>query len=124
MSATRLRGGHLESPHTDQADRGAGQRPDPSTKEGPAQACGRTPSKATLYKAVLHHAGNDLLRAYLETLGVYVSLLNGCGYCVGHHLAGLRRLLDDPARADASAPRSLTTRPSGPSRAASRPAEC
>lgn len=54
-----------------------------------------------LYKSVLHHAGNALPRSYLETLGVYVSLLNGCRYCVEHHMAGLRRLLDDPARADA-----------------------
>ena len=51
-----------------------------------------------LYKAVLHQAGNSLPRAYLETLGVYVSALNGCAYCVDHHLAGLGRLLDDPAR--------------------------
>ncbi len=45
-----------------------------------------------LYKSVLHHTGNSLPRSLLETLGVYVSLLNGCGYCVEHHYAGLRRL--------------------------------
>lgn len=54
-----------------------------------------------LYKSVLHHSANVLPRSYLETLGVYVSLLNGCRYCVDHHLAGLRRLLKGPARADA-----------------------
>jgi uncharacterized peroxidase-related enzyme len=54
-----------------------------------------------LYKAVLHHARNQLPRSFLETIGVQVSLLNGCGYCVEHHWAGLRRLLDDDARADA-----------------------
>ena len=53
-----------------------------------------------LYKAVLHHARNQLPRAFLEAIGVQVSLLNGCAYCVEHHWAGLRRLLDDDARAD------------------------
>ena len=32
---------------------------------------------------------------FLETLGVWVSGLNGCAYCVDHHSAGLRRLLGD-----------------------------
>lgn len=54
-----------------------------------------------LYKNVLHHSGNRLPKWLLETLGVYVSLLNGCAYCVEHHLAGLRRLLGDDARARA-----------------------
>ena len=51
-----------------------------------------------LYKNVLHHRGNKLPVWLLETVGVYVSLLNGCDYCVAHHLAGLRRLLQDDAR--------------------------
>ena len=54
-----------------------------------------------LYKSVLHHARNVLPRWLLETAGVYVSLLNGCGYCVEHHHAGLRRLLADDERAAA-----------------------
>lgn len=54
-----------------------------------------------LYKAVLHHRGDQLPRWLLEAVGVYVSLLNGCAYCVDHHHAGLRRLLGDDARADA-----------------------
>jgi len=54
-----------------------------------------------LYKNVLHHSGNTLPKWFLEVLGVYVSLLNGCGYCVQHHFAGLRRLLDDETRAEA-----------------------
>ena len=37
----------------------------------------------------------------LELTGVYVSLLNVCGYCVEHHFNGLKRLLRDDARADA-----------------------
>ncbi len=53
-----------------------------------------------LYKAVLHHFRNTLSKAYLETIGVYVSLLNGCDYCVRHHAAGLERLLNDEARFD------------------------
>ncbi len=52
-----------------------------------------------LYKAVLHHYGNAIAKETLEALGVYVSLLNGCGYCVAHHSAGLARLLRDEARA-------------------------
>jgi uncharacterized peroxidase-related enzyme len=51
-----------------------------------------------LYKSVLHHARNRLERWLLEALGVYVSLLNGCGYCVEHHFTGMCRLLGDDAR--------------------------
>jgi uncharacterized peroxidase-related enzyme len=52
-----------------------------------------------LYKHVLHHSSNMLEKSYLETIGVYVSMLNDCAYCVEHHFAGLTRLLDDEARA-------------------------
>lgn len=52
-----------------------------------------------LYKNVLHNSRNRLDKAYLETVGVYVSLLNRCDYCVEHHFAGLCRLLRDDARA-------------------------
>jgi uncharacterized peroxidase-related enzyme len=51
-----------------------------------------------LYKYVLHHPRNTVPKWYLETIGVYVSLLNECHYCVDHHYAGLLRLLDDDAR--------------------------
>ncbi|MBA2400112.1 MAG: alkylhydroperoxidase [Bradyrhizobium sp.] len=54
-----------------------------------------------LYKYVLHHAGNTVPKWFLETLGVHVSLLNACAYCVEHHFSGLRRLLADDARASA-----------------------
>jgi len=54
-----------------------------------------------LYKYVLHHNGNALPKWLLEALGVYVSRLNDCAYCVEHHFAGLQRLLKDPARAQA-----------------------
>lgn len=52
-----------------------------------------------LYKHVLHHGANKVPKWFLETLGVWVSGLNGCGYCVEHHFAGLCRLLGDDARA-------------------------
>jgi len=53
----------------------------------------------TLYKYVLHHPRNTLSKSYLETIGVYVSMLNDCNYCVEHHFAGLARLLADEQRA-------------------------
>ena len=48
-----------------------------------------------LYKSVLHHSGNQLSKWYLESIGVYVSMLNGCHYCIEHHAEGLRKLLDN-----------------------------
>ncbi|HHM21330.1 MAG TPA: alkylhydroperoxidase [Bacteroidetes bacterium] len=53
-----------------------------------------------LYKNVLHHFHNTLPKWYLETIGVLVSLLNKCDYCVQHHFHGLKRLLQNDARAD------------------------
>ncbi|NQU48115.1 MAG: peroxidase-related enzyme [Planctomycetes bacterium] len=46
-----------------------------------------------LYKSVLHHSKNKVPRETLELLGVWVSWLNGCDYCVDHHFAGLCKLL-------------------------------
>lgn len=54
-----------------------------------------------LYKAVLHHSGNTLPKWYLEVLGVFVSRLNKCDYCVDHHSAGLQRLLADDSKYNA-----------------------
>lgn len=51
-----------------------------------------------LYKNVLHHTGNQVPKWFLEVLGVWVSSLNDCGYCVEHHFAGLQRLLGDETR--------------------------
>ena len=51
-----------------------------------------------LYKNVLHHTRNTVPAEFMEVLGVYVSLLNGCDYCVQHHLEGLKRLLKDEER--------------------------
>ena len=53
-----------------------------------------------IYKYVLHHKDNTVPKWFLETLGVWVSSLNACSYCVEHHFAGLKRLLRDDARAD------------------------
>lgn len=54
-----------------------------------------------LYKNVLHHADNTIPKWFLEVLGVWVSSLNGCDYCVQHHFGGLQRLLGDDVRANA-----------------------
>jgi len=52
-----------------------------------------------IYKYVLHHSGNTVPKWFLETLGVWVSSLNQCGYCVDHHFSGLQRLLQDDEKA-------------------------
>lgn len=54
----------------------------------------------SLYKNVLHNSNNTLPKWYLELLGVYVSQLNQCDYCVQHHFAGLKRLLRQDDWAD------------------------
>jgi uncharacterized peroxidase-related enzyme len=64
----------------------------PSTLEG----------HMSLYKAVLHHPANQLPAWFREALGVFVSQLNKCQYCVDHHAAGMRRLIADEQRADAT----------------------
>lgn len=51
-----------------------------------------------IYKNVLHHPRNTLPKWLLEAVGVYVSLLNNCEYCVEHHFIGLCRLLDNDPR--------------------------
>lgn len=53
----------------------------------------------TLYKSVLHNSNNTLPKWYLEAIGVYTSYLNGCDYCVTHHLEGFTRLINDPPKA-------------------------
>ena len=52
-----------------------------------------------IYKYVLHHRDNTIDKWFLETLGVLVSTLNKCEYCVEHHFAGLKRLLNDDKKA-------------------------
>ena len=53
-----------------------------------------------LYKNVLHNSNNKLPKWYLESIGVYVSYLNRCNYCVEHHFSGLKRLLNDDDKAN------------------------
>ena len=53
-----------------------------------------------LYKYVLHHRDNTIDKWFLETIGVWVSTLNKCEYCVKHHFAGLKRLLADDKKAE------------------------
>jgi uncharacterized peroxidase-related enzyme len=53
-----------------------------------------------IYKNVLHHTGNKLPKWYLEAIGVYVSLLNECGYCVQHHFEGLALELGNASKAE------------------------
>ena len=52
-----------------------------------------------IYKYVLHHRDNTIDKWFLETLGVWISTLNKCEYCVEHHFAGLKRLLNDDEKA-------------------------
>ncbi|MEX1109310.1 MAG: peroxidase-related enzyme [Dongiaceae bacterium] len=52
-----------------------------------------------LYKNVLYHSGNKLPSWFLESIGAYVSVLNGCTYCTAHHFEGLIRLIKDHNRA-------------------------
>lgn len=53
-----------------------------------------------LYKSVLHHNANALPRWLLELVGVYVSRLNACDYCVKHHREGLAKALGDRGQAE------------------------
>jgi len=53
-----------------------------------------------MYKYVLHHNGNTFPKWYLETIGVYVSILNDCHYCVEHHYQGMKRLVNDDDRSE------------------------
>ena len=52
-----------------------------------------------LYKNVLHHTGNTVPKWFLECIGVWVSILNRCDYCVEHHYAGMRKLMGDDDKA-------------------------
>lgn len=54
----------------------------------------------SLYKHVLHNTANETPRWLLEALGLYVSILNGCSYCIEHHYQGMHDLLQDVARAE------------------------
>lgn len=55
----------------------------------------------TVYKHVLHHPKNTIDKWFLECIGVYVSMLNQCDYCVDHHHSGMSRLIENQERSDA-----------------------
>ncbi|MGW9686148.1 carboxymuconolactone decarboxylase family protein [Flagellimonas sp. 2504JD1-5] len=54
----------------------------------------------TLYKNVLHNSNNELPKWYLEAIGVYVSFLNKCDYCVKHHFEGFKKLLNEDEKSE------------------------
>lgn len=54
----------------------------------------------SLYKNVLHNSNNTLPKWFLETIGVYVSILNKCDYCINHHFEGLKRLIDNDEKSN------------------------
>jgi len=54
----------------------------------------------TLYKYTIHHPKNTIDKWFLECIGVYVSMLNHCHYCVDHHFSGMSRLLNDQNKAN------------------------
>jgi uncharacterized peroxidase-related enzyme len=55
----------------------------------------------TIYQNVLHHSGNTIPKWFLEAIGVWVSSLNTCSYCVDHHFGGMTRLVGDDAKSAA-----------------------
>lgn len=54
----------------------------------------------SLYKNVLHNSNNTLPKWYLESIGVYVSFLNNCDYCVSNHFEGFKRLIKDDEKSN------------------------
>ena len=48
-----------------------------------------------LYRSVMHHSANTLPKPLRESIGLYVSLLNKCVYCIAHHKAALEQLIND-----------------------------
>ena len=54
----------------------------------------------SLYKNTLHHSNNTFPNWLLELLGTYTSYINKCEYCYEHHFAGMKRFLNNDAKAD------------------------
>ncbi len=50
---------------------------------------------ATLYRAVLHDDSNRIPKWLQETIGSYVSMLNGCEYSLANHWKNARDLIAD-----------------------------
>ena len=56
-------------------------------------------SHLSLYQSVLHHPDNEVPRWLLEAIGVLVSSINSCQYCLDHHFEGMSRAFGDRIRA-------------------------
>ena len=56
-------------------------------------------SHLSLYQSVLHHPDNEVPRWLLEAIGVLVSSINSCQYCLNHHFEGMSRAFGDRIRA-------------------------
>lgn len=54
----------------------------------------------SLYRSVLHNPDIILPLWFLETVGVYTSLLNNCDYSFIHHCHNMRKLLEDDERSN------------------------
>ncbi len=54
-----------------------------------------------LYRAALHDDANTLPEWLQETIGSYVSMINGCAYSFSNHWKNARHLISDDDRADA-----------------------
>lgn len=48
----------------------------------------------SLYRNVMHHPANNFKTWWVETVAVYVSLLNQCQYCINHHATNLEQVTD------------------------------
>lgn len=57
-------------------------------------------SHLSIYKATLHSKPNALSPRERELVGICVSLLNECDYCVNHHTASLGRHVGDQSLAE------------------------
>ncbi|MGF1762012.1 carboxymuconolactone decarboxylase family protein [Aliivibrio kagoshimensis] len=47
----------------------------------------------TFSKQLLHHPMNTIPAWFLESIGIYVSYLNGCDYCFEYHYKEMKRVL-------------------------------
>lgn len=54
-----------------------------------------------LYRAILHDESNTVPEWFQETVGAYVSMINGGSYSYANHWANARHLIGDEQRADA-----------------------
>ena len=54
-----------------------------------------------LYRSILHDEANTVPEWFQETVGAYVSMINGGSYSYANHWANARHLIGDDARSDA-----------------------